>query len=193
MKPFSLLRSIICFLVCFVMLSACASQPRPEGKPIPVMTFAHLTPLELSVSAVKTASANIVQDDVFPISPYDKLQKYVAARFVPRGTQGTLSFNIESATVTHSYEPSVGAVTGFFKVGGNDVYDMRLQVRMEHLGVTNNLLDGHAITVRRIVRISEHASIAQREERQMQGVEGLFKSFDEEVTRIVLTEMNMGY
>lgn len=173
-------------------LGACSSTPRPEGKPLPLLTFAHLDPVAVDVGALKTQNEEDPVSESFVVSPYRAIEDYLHSRFTPKGFRGVLHAFIEEASVVHSYEPSQNKLGEFLDVAGQDVYDMTITLRLENLGEDERVAYGTVLTVRRLVRVSEHASIAERERRQLQGLEFLFKDIDSEVLRIVLSDMRLG-
>ena len=202
-------RFILLFLVAsLAVLGGCETAMHTAGKPLPVMTFDHLQPISIRAGMLKTHD----EDDgyiseSFVVSPHQALREYLHARFQPNGFDGTLQATIEDASLRHSYESSPSNVNKYLKVGGVDVYDMTVLLKLEHLGKTgkgvvnkgavNKNMDGKLeygtiLTVRRIVNVSEHASIAERERAQYEAMEGLFKDLDREVLRIVLGDMGLG-
>ena len=168
-------------------------MPSPEGKPLPSMTFEHVRSIPLRVGMLKTLEAEGVKSsDSFTVSPHAALEQYLHARFVPKGFDGTLQATIEDASVRHTYEPSTDTVKNYLNLDGRDVYDMTILLRLEHHDRDGTLSYGTVITVRRLVKVSEHASIAQRERAQYEGMEELFKDLDRETLRVVLADMGLG-
>lgn len=179
------------FLFAVLSLAACSSVP--AGKPLRTLTFAHLQPIPINVGEIKTHNATEEIPGVFVISPYTAIQDYLHARFAPGGYDGTLEGVIEDAAVVHSYEQSTSGTGRFLNVGGFDVYDMNVNLRLSHLDRSGGMIMSTTINARRVVKVSEHASIAEREKRQFEGMKSLFTDLDNAVQHAVLGEMGLGY
>ncbi len=173
-------------------LPACSSLPKPEGKPLPAITFEHIQKLPISVGSLRTHSESEAISESFVVSPHNVMSEYLHARFVPKGFSGSLQAVIETANIEHSYQPSSNKAGSFLDVGGLDVYSMTVKIRLEYIGQDEKLIKGSVLTGGRIVKVSEHASIAERERRQFEGMELLFKDLDEAVKSIVLGDMGLG-
>lgn len=180
-------KTLFICLVCFV-LSACAGT---GGKPLPVMTFSHLEPISISVGAVRSASEEQGIAEAFVVSPSRALEEYIHARFLPAGFAGLLQATTEEASIAHSYEPSDSRVGQALDVNGWDVYDMVIKVRLEHLDDHGDVLYGTVLTARRVIKVTEHSSVAERERRQFEAVEALFQDLDKQIMRIVLEDMRL--
>lgn len=159
---------------------------------MPGITFAHIRPIPISVGALRTNSDAESITESFIVSPHEVMEKYLQSRFMPKGFSGTLQAVIEEAQVNHSYEGSGSKVGSFLDVGGLDVYDMSIRVRLEYVGADDQLIQGSVLSARRIMKVSEHASIAERERRQFMGIEAMFGDLDEQVKQIVLKDMQLG-
>jgi hypothetical protein len=187
-RPHSFLAVLFIVLGC---LTACASGP--AGKPLAQMTFAHLQQIPVNVGALKSHTEKSDFDsESFVVSPYDSIEEYLRTRFAPAGKQGTLEVMIEDASITHSYQGSANKVGKWMDVAGFDVYDMVVKVRLQHLDDSGQALYNTVLTGKRIVRVSEHSSIAEREKRQLEAMEALFADLDREILRIVLNDMKLG-
>lgn len=167
-------------------------ERNPKGQPLPQITFAHLKKIPISVGMLRTLSESQSFSEAFVVSPHDAMHEYMQSRFVPKGFSGELQSVIEQASVEHTYEPAVSKVAGFFDVGGLDVYNMSIRLRLEYIGEDNQVIHGSVLNAKRIVKVSEHASITERETRQLEGAEGLFRDLDEQVRSIVLDQMKLG-
>lgn len=186
-------RSISLVLLSFIFLAsgACSVTPDPAGQPLPMITFAHLQKLPVNVGLVQTKTDVQGYSDVFIVSPYDALRDYMHARFIPKGNRGELLAVIERADVKHSHETARNSVGSALGIGGLDVYEMSIRLRLDHMGAGGGVLQGSILSATRVVKVSEHASIAERERRQFEGAEGLFQDLDAQIQAIVLDEMNL--
>lgn len=189
---------ITCFTVTLLLasmfvLAGCETSFHADGGPQPKMTFAHLQPIPLNIGMLKTHdTADMISNETFVVSPYQSLRDYLHARFRPGGFNGILNATIENASITHSFESSDQTINKALNVGGLDVYDMTILLKLEHIDSQDKLKYGTVLTVRRIIKVSEHASIAERERRQYRAMEALFADLDREILRVVLAEMKLG-
>lgn len=176
-----------------LVLGACSSAPQATA--LPGLTFAHLQPLALNVSVVDIRDDSKplkAQDESFVIAPGEALETYIQRRFAAAGPANKLEAIIEEADVTHAYKPSPNSAGKFFEVAGIDEYDVKVRLRLEHDDGAPQPLYSNTLTVHRMIRVSEHASVAEREKRQMEGLEILFQDLDREAQRIVLQDMRLG-
>jgi hypothetical protein len=183
----------IAFAAVCLCLTGCSTAHNPAGKPLAQMTFDHLQLIPINVGALKSHTDDgDFASESFVVSPYDAIESYLRARFAPAGTHGTLEAAIEDASIKHSYEPSKNKAARWMDVAGNDAYDMLVKVRLTHRDETGQVLYTTVLTGRRIARVNEHASIAEREKRQLEALETMFADLDREILRIVLKDMNLG-
>jgi hypothetical protein len=183
---------LIAFAAVLICLTGCSTS-HPAGKPLAQMTFDHLQQIPINVGALKSHTENgDFASESFVASPYDAIESYLRTRFAPAGSHGTLEATIEDASITHSYEPSKNRAAKWMDVAGNDAYDMVVKVRLTHRDTSGQTLYSSVLTGRRIVRVNEHSSIAEREKRQLEAMETMFADLDREILRIVLKDMNLG-
>jgi hypothetical protein len=179
--------------VSFVLvIAACASAP--DGKPMPDLTFEQISPSSINVAAVKvTNEATSPPSDPFVVAPENATAQYLARRFTAAGAQGVLNAVIEEARVRHLIKDSQNSAAKFLNVAKFDEYEIEVRIRFEHLETEfSNPLYKNTINAKRIVRVTEHASVAEREKRQLEALEILFKEIDGAATRIVLGDMRLG-
>jgi hypothetical protein len=176
-----------------VLLSACETSYHADGAPQPKITFSHLQAIPLSVGMLNTEDAkDAFITESFVVSPYAALREYLPTRFRPNGFNGSLKATIEDASIRHRFETSDEKFNKMLNVGGIDTYDMTILLRLEHIGNDKNLKYGTILTVRRVVRVSEHASIVERERAQLRTMDALFSDLDREILRVVLSDMKLG-
>lgn len=170
------------------VLVACSGG---AGLPHADVTFQHLQPMPVNVANVETNVNEGKEVDGFVISPSGTAEKYLSSRFNAVGSEGTLRATVDEVTVRHVYNASKGKVTGYLNVAGHDVYDVKVVLRLEHISPGGTVLYGNTIKAQRTMNITEHASIAEREQHQMEGLEKLFADLDQQVVRIILTDMRI--
>ncbi|MGB4057570.1 MAG: hypothetical protein WBK77_05760 [Alphaproteobacteria bacterium] len=178
-------------MFCFAALSVLAACTGPAMPP-PDVTFQHIQPMPISVANVETHVEPGTEVDGFVISPTTASERYLSTRFRAAGTQGLLRANMEEITVRHVYSPSKGNVSGYLGVAGHDVYDVKAVLRLEHVSDRGTVLYGNTIKAQRTMNITEHASVAEREQHQIESLEKLFADLDQQVLRIVLADMHLG-
>ena len=182
------LRNIFIFSILLVG-GGCVTS---NGMPQPEMTFQHLQPLPVNVARIETDVRSGTEVSDFAVSPVTASERYLSSRFNAVGGNGTLRAVMEEVTVRHVYSPSKGNVTKYLNVGGHDVYDVKLVLRLEHISDSGTVLYGNTIKAQRTMNITEHASVAEREKHEMEGMEKLFTDLDQQVVRIIMTEMRLG-
>lgn len=179
-------------LIAAAVLCLCACESgRPGGLPLPQMTFAQIQPMPVNVRLVNASVSESDAVDDFAIDPGAAAKQYLARRFVAAGNSGALEINVEKAAVVKTHEAAGNSVAGFLNVGGADAYAVTLIVRFEHLDEGGRVLYGKVLTARRIVRISEHDSLATRERRQMEAMEALFSDLDREIRIAALEDKSL--
>lgn len=178
-----------------LLLCACANTS-PEATALPLMTFAHLAPMPVNVGLVDvrddTALISSSGAGGFVVEPSSAVESYLKRRFVAAGMGHSLLGVIEEAHVTSSHKPSHSKVGSFFDVAGTDEYEVVIRLRLEHRDNQTQPIYSNTMTARRVIRVSEHASVAERERKQLEGMESLFQDIDREAQRIVLEGMKIG-
>ena len=146
----------------------------------------------MNVATVDTHVERGNEAEGFVISPTEASRRYLSSRFQAAGGQGTLRAVMQESTVRHVYNASKGKVAGYLNVAGHDVYDVKLVLRLEHISERGTVLYGNTIKAQRTMNITEHASVAEREQHQLEGMEKLFADLDRQVVHIVASDMRLG-
>src|SRR5262245_18607735 len=176
----------------FASLAILAACSTGEGLPQAELTFQHIQPMPVMVRDIETDVLNSTDADGFVMSPETAAERYLSTRFRADGTEGTLRAVMQDITVRHVYDPSKGNVTGYLGVAGHDGYAVNAVLRLEHVSDSGTVLYGNTIMAQRTMNITEHASVAERERHQLEGLEKLFADLDKEVVKTVLTDMRLG-
>jgi hypothetical protein len=171
-----------------LLVAGCAA---PKGEPMPMMTFAHLKPIQINVSQIDVSSDYQGGNEAFFMMPDEAVQNYLQTRFYAAGQAGVLKAFIEESSVHKSYVPSDSQIGQYLDVGGLDRYEVGVALRLEHRDARDTALYGKIIRLKRIINVPEHASLSEREQHQLEGMEILFQDLDREVRRIVLEEMHL--
>lgn len=180
-------------LATFLVLGACSSSGI-DGKPPPDLTFQNVIPVNLPVSDItveRAAGYNAASNATSFVVPFsDKIESYVRKKMQAVGGDKRLKVVIEEASVKEHFQPSDNKVADFLKVAGFDVYDLSLVLNvMAQDSYGGN--KGVRLKLGRTIKVTEHASVAERELRQTEGVESLFRELDTNMTRITLQELDL--
>lgn len=179
-------------LMVMLVLGACSSMPHPAGKPLPSMTFSHLKALGLSV-ATKDISVQPTDNQArFSQNLDEMMEIYLTQKLNPRGEQGKVVAALDESSIVLVNENSPNAAADFFGLGGADIYKVMIKLRLEHYNDAGDLVYGTVVNAHREIKISEHASIAEREHTQFEGLEQLFLMLDQRVNKILLQDMKIG-
>lgn len=186
------------FLLCafLITLSSCASMPSPEGKPLADITFAHLKPLSLDVQTVNfenLANANAYPEDFYVAVP-DLFEDYVARRFQAKGTsERDFRLTLENLDITYTQENSENSFANMIGVARTDKYSVEMQVNLSVSNPQTGALKGRRLSVKRVMNISEHVSLAEREQEQMTGVEAMFADLDQAITDVLINDFGLQF
>lgn len=175
-----------------VLLASCSSSI--SGKAPPDVTFQDTRPVNLPVSDLvieEGPSAQAASNATsFSVPFEEKVDLYLRHKLHSVGGEKRLRVVIEDSSVKERFEPSANKVAGFLDMAGFDVYDISLIL---NVGAEDNF-GGHKgvrLKLARTIKVSEHASIAERELKQTEGVTALFKELDTNLTRITLQELDL--
>lgn len=186
------MKKLALLLTSSLCLAACSSGT--DGKAPPDLTFQHVVPVNLPVSdvAIERASGyNTGNNATSFIVPFEeKVDAYIRRKIQTVGGDKRLRVIVEQATVKQSFEPSTNTVAGFLEVAGFDVYQIGLIMNVMAVDPYGGN-KGVRLKLGRTVKISEHASVAERERKQTESVESLFKELDTNMTRITLQELGL--
>ncbi len=183
-KRFVLLASV-------ATLVSCVSAP-----PVPPQSanqmFANLQQVPINVSAVNVHIVENKTGGDFISDPAAVTENYVRSRFRPQGMTNSLEVTVEEATVTRATKQGDSKVEKWLNVGGADIYNILLRVRFDYFESNGRLVYGRVFTARRQMTVSEHASVAEREQFEVEGLKKMFNELDAGVQRTVTQDMNLG-
>ena len=179
-------------LMAVLVLGACSSMPHPAGKPLPSMTFSHLKALGLNVATRDISVQPTDNQAGFSQNLDEMIDIYLNQKLNPRGEQGKIVAALDESSILVVSENSPNAAADFFGLGGLDVYKVTIKLRLEHYNDAGDLEYGTVVNAHREIKISEHASIAEREHTQFEGLEQLFLMLDARVNKILLQDMSVG-
>ena len=185
------LRKIFLIVIALATLTACASA-QPGEALTPAMTFKNLEPLNLAVRDRAINAVHPINAEGFSYALDDLMSVYLQRKLHPVGTQGAISANIDQVEVHRTQEEAESGVANFLNVGGFEVYTVKIKLRLEHLDNAYEPVYGKVLNINRRIKISEHASIAEREQTQFESLEKLFVDLDQRINKILLEEMKLG-
>ncbi len=177
-----------------IALPACQSGSHPDGKPLATMTFSHLQPLRLNAASVNVinqsqASGNIAEGFLVPMD--EMIRAYVQRRLVAGGGDPVVNVIIERINVTHERKASQNTVANYLDMDYMDQYKVDLGMHINMEDPLTGGQRGRRFNLQRVMNISEHVSVAERETRQMQGLEEMFRQIDETIVDIVKNDFNI--
>lgn len=182
--------SILPFLIVMV---GCASSP--TGYQLPDMTFQHLKPISVAVSDITfiNKTGDVERPDDFYLNVPYLMERYVDRRFKAFEFQNdnSLSFELEKVEITSIQEGSDNDFARFLDVAKHDKYRVFMTMHILHDDIARGFTKGQRINAERVMNISEHVSLDERERRQMVGMESLFSQIDEAVIETLRDEFGI--
>lgn len=193
------LHSFLAFLLLVSLSMAGCAISNPGGQPLPSMTFDHVIPLRVDVGAVQIEQPPEHFDRVpengriepFIVPPDEAVHQYLLSRFVPGGTKDTLKISIERADAVLREKPSSNKLGRMVGIAGVDEYELTIKLNVMVLEDDGFERLSKMIKGTRLIRVSEHASLAAREGAQYEGLEGLLADLDQAVTRTIVQEFGL--
>lgn len=194
-------KSIPVLCLSLALLAGC-ERPMPRvynGLPLPVQTFAHVQKLPVHVSSVLIERGDgdqSVRSGDFVIPLHDRAIQYLSQKFEARDDwkQGDrLVAYVENSSVYQDEQPSKSEVLNKIGVGQFHHYVLTLSLRFEHVGEQGNVIYGKVLNAEKSFSVTEHSSMADREQAQFDAVEEIFKMIDPQVNQIIRNEMNLVY
>jgi hypothetical protein len=181
----------VSLLVFSVAIAGCTSAPKPEGKPLPQLTFSHVRPLMLNVASLNVENRYRPGEDLrdvsesFPMPPDMALMQYTQQRLRPSPAitdNSALNVIIEDMHVYQREEKPQG-MNGWLGLNDSDHYDIAMTVRM--FAQTSYGAESPQATLHFTgdLKIPERYSIAEREAVQMKFLEELMLDVDEAYVR----------
>lgn len=173
-----------------VFLVSCTSTPKPEGKPLPEMTFSHYLPMTLDLAKVDIKNKYNPGADpadvsgTFPTSPDVALRLYAQNKLRTKGRSGQLVFTIEEAKVLHSVQESDNKLSRWLKQNRTETYEMFISIKLDSIKNTGKLTT--VLNMQKSFTLPESVSLAERELLQMTFLEGVVKDIDKALTESII-------
>ena len=191
-----IMKPVLVFLLSLLALVAC-ERPMSKvqhGLPMPIQTFAHVERFDVDVGRVGVLIDDASGDDYsadFPVSLDDQVVSYFRNKVNALGGAGRLVVRVENSFVEHERLVSGHGVLEKIGVGHVDQYTMNLFIRLEHEDDAGRVIYGRSLKARKIVNVSEHDSLVEKDQKRFDAVEDLFDIIDPEVSRIIHSEMTL--
>lgn len=181
-------------LVCFILvLSACAQNPQPLGKPLPELTYEHLNayrPYGGGVTVKQSYQADVKTMEVvkeFPVAPNILLQKYASHRFDTYQRPIKLIFDVRKAVLTKKSDED--NLVGFLSGAAENSYLLDVFITMTPVDNGQGISEPFTIKLKRELFLPQRLSIAEREFRQFEFLEQVIIDIDKVVTEFVTARM----
>ena len=179
-------------LAVVILVAGCTSPSALNGKPLPAMTFKHLQPVVLNVASTEIQVRPSLTSEGFSYPLDDMVDFYLQRKLNAVGQKGNILASLEESSIKRLYEPSEYEALSYFDLAGFDVYEVALKLRLEHQADNGGEpLYGTVINARRLIKVSQHTSIVEREQAQFEGLEQLFLELDSHVDKVLIQDMKL--
>lgn len=173
-------------LITILLLSGCEAG---DGKPVAQMTFEHLQPSPVYVASYEVVNnakfypSNLPQG--FVANPEKVVLDYLGRRFSAAGSQGKLVASLENVSVLHEMRASENKVGEFLGVAKKDHYQIQVAVKIKALGLEGYDSREMTLKAQRVLEVSEHVTLAERESHQMTAIDNLIDDLDASIQKVL--------
>lgn len=168
------------------LLAACSSSY--ETFRPPPLDYSAQPPLRLAVGAVIVESAYRPQtsppyiDSMMPLKPEDAVRQMLNARLVSLGGPGTIQAVILDASVKEEMLETKSGISGLFTTEAASRLEGRMQVQVDRLSTTGEVLKSVSTAVSRTSSIPEEVGYAERQKIGYELVRDLVHDLDAGLT-----------
>lgn len=164
-------------------LSACAPFFGSNGEPLAQITFDQVNAKSLYVASYEVARLPTSKVDTplpngFLLDPEQLVYDYLSNRYGAVGNQGKLTANITDVSVDYEVLESENVIGAMVGVGKKDFYRVAVAIDVEAYGTREFAEQRQSITVFRDISISEHISLVNREQAQVQAMDNMLDDLD---------------
>lgn len=188
------------FLFATLLLVSACERVTPivsHGLPLPVQTFENIESLLLNIKDVHILTKHETHEENidFPVSLHDSAERYLEKKLQATGTHqdGALFVILEDTHIQHTKVKSKHPVFQWLSVDNIDQYKLHLSLRLEHRYAHHNVLFGKRLSVEKTLNLSEHLSLAEREQEQFKAIEEVFILLDPQITHVIKDEMRLDF
>ncbi|MGN7438278.1 MAG: hypothetical protein ACTHOO_06485 [Alcanivorax sp.] len=165
-----------------MLLASCSHITGNDGKTLAQMTFEHVKPFPVYVASYETTDLNetkaINLPEGFVTNPSSLIYDYLNNRFEAAGNQGKLMISVDDVHIQHAIEKSDNAVGSVIGLGKKDHYHIKAFVSVEGRGIGQYERLKRNLVVTRNIFISEHVSLIEREQLEMQALDSMIDDLD---------------
>ena len=177
------------FLLISLLFTACTTG---DGKPLAQMTFDHLTPIPVYVAGYEVINdKGITRIEGFVGDPAQSITDYFHNRFAPNGSNGKLVARVVDSSITHRVNQSDNSFGALLGVDRDDEYTIKAQMAIQLYGSGAYQFKEVIINATRVVAISEHKSLVDREKIQMAAIDKLIDDIDQEIQKILKDQFDV--
>lgn len=152
-------RKILLSLAAALLLSGCASVAPSAGGPI--MSFSEYAPVDVNIGGIQIAN-NAALSANPRVSPGKALENYANRRLRASGSEGTLVFDIQQASLNTREVPKTGAWNEKFTLANAIEYTVTMRVGLNAVGRTKPDVKA-AFTLERKMTLPGGTSLADRD------------------------------
>ncbi len=184
-------------LVGLLFLIGCGHSDHPMGKPLPKLSYDHLTPYSIHGGGVIIQQSFVPDEQTkisaaeFPIAPDRLIQRYANKRFITGSVPKKLIFDIQEASLTKAADDNniVGFLSGF----SEDYYKLTIFIAMTPIRADKQRVEPFTIKLSRELSIPQNASLAERDFRKFEFLEKSIIDIDRVVSDMVTNKMIAEY
>ncbi len=170
------------------MLSSCVS----DGKPLAQMTFEHIQAKPVYIASYEVINdSGAVRQQGFIGDPAQSITDYFSNRFVASGSNGKLIARVSDVKIGHRVTESSNSFGAFLGVDKHDEYMVNAVITLQLYGYGDHSYQEIKVRAKRVVSISEHKSLVEREQIQMETIDHLIDDIDIEIHRIMRDEFQI--
>lgn len=176
------------FLTMFLILGGCSSPSHPEGKPLPTLTYSHLSPYSPYGGAVEVRQSALLsvatQTTIkqFVMAPDALIKRYAENRFLTSGAPVRSIFDIEKLSLKKKTDAD--NIMGILSGAAADYYTMDLAIGIYPV-YDGRLSDPYTIKIKRELLIPDQSSLAEKEVRQFEFLESIISDIDKTITTFI--------
>lgn len=143
-----------------LLLSGCASVAPSAG--VPIMSFSEYAPVDVNIGGIQVAN-NAPASDNPRVNPGKALENYANRRLRASGSEGTLVFDIQQASLVSREVPKTGAWNEKFTLANAMEYTVTMRVGLNAVGRTTRPDVKAAFTLERKMTLPGGTSLADRD------------------------------
>ncbi len=183
---------IITIFAC-LLLVGCAQNSQPMGKPLPQLSYEHLTPYKAYSGGVevrqsfKPDATTLKVAAEFPLAPETLLQRYATQRFDRYQRPIKMVFDVQNAALSKKADQE--NLLGFLSGAAENMYVLNIDIKMSPVQDGGGFSEPFTIALKRELFLPQNFSLAEKEFRQFEFLEQAMNDIDRVVTKFVTERM----